>query len=429
MAEIFCGIVDAHRVRELAGIHAVVGIPETLELAEGLDELGAEHVGQQSRARLAVAVLAGERSAEGNHHVSGAIDKLAEFFYSFWSREVEVNTGVHAALAVVAVERAAEAVLGHELSDGAQIVAELRGRNGGVFPSLAAIGLAGHENHGAERGLAHMPNGSCFLGRADVRHRRGGPGLRGAGDGFGLGLRFFLGPRAHFDEQKTDSVRQAVEIAQRQTFAAHEIDQQIIEAFKADGLVFEGEGDGVGGEKGIAEAEHGEHAEGRAGDEVERGGDDVGAGAFRAHQRAGDVEVVFGQQLVEVVAGDAAGNARELFAHQGGVAVANAREARVDLAHAAAGADQRVQFCWRRCAHRHPGAVVENDVERFHVVDGFAAQQAVHAATVVADDAAEGAARMRGGVGRVGEVMKLGGVAQAVEHDAGLDARDPLRGV
>ena len=236
-------------------------------------------------------------------------------------------------------------------------------------------------------------------------------------------------PRAHLDQQKTNSFGQPVEIAQRETFAAHEIDEQIIEAFKADGLVVEGEWDGIGGEKGIVEAEHGEHAEGRAGGEIERGGDDVGAGTFRTHQRAGDVEVVFRQQLVEVVAGDAAGNARKLFAHQGGVAIANARQACVDLAYAAAGADQRVEFGRRRGADRHPGAVVENDVERFHVVDGFAAQQTVDAATVVADDAAEGAARMRGGVGRVGEVMNLGGVAQAVEHDARLNARDPLRGV
>ncbi len=91
--------------------------------------------------------------------------------------------------------------------------------------------------------------------------------------------------------------------------------------------MFEGERNGVGGEKRIAEAEHGEHAEGRAGGEIERGGDDVGAGALGADQRAGDMEVVFGQQLVEVVAGDAARNAGKLFADQGGVAVADAREA------------------------------------------------------------------------------------------------------
>ena len=95
----------------------------------------------------------------------------------FASCEVEVDARVHATLAVVAVERAAKAVLGHELADGAQIVAELGGRNRGVFPALPAIGLAGHEDHGAERGLAHVPDRGGFFRRADVRHRRGGPGL------------------------------------------------------------------------------------------------------------------------------------------------------------------------------------------------------------------------------------------------------------
>ena len=36
---------------------------------------------------------------------------------------------------------------------------------------------------------------------------------------------------------------------------------------------------------------------------------------------------------------------------------------------------------------------------------------------------------MRGGVGRVGEVMNFGGVAQAVEHDAGLNARESCLGI
>ena len=43
-------------------------------------------------------------------------------------------------------------------------------------------------------------------------------------------------------------------------------------------------------------------------------------------------------------------------------------------------------------------------------------------ATVVADHASEGAAAVRGGVGRVVEVMEFGGLAKAVEDDARLDA-------
>ena len=68
---------------------------------------------------------------------------------------------------------------------------------------------------------------------------------------------------------------QLVEILEGQALAAHEIDQQVVEAFEADGTVFERARDGVGGEECVVESQHREHAEGRAGGEVERGGDDV----------------------------------------------------------------------------------------------------------------------------------------------------------
>ena len=194
---------------------------------------------------------------------------------------------------------------------------------------------------------------ACRCGRP----ARTGQDCAGAGQGFGLGCASSAVQAPISTSRKPTPAGSCGEIAQGEALAAHEVDQQVVEAFEADGLVLESERDGVGGEKRIGEAQHGEHAEGRAGGEVERGGDDVGAGAFGADQRAGHVEVVFGQQLVEVVAGDAAGDAREFFADQGGVAVADAGEARVDLAHAAAGAD-RVRRArsggWRRrsCACR-----------------------------------------------------------------------------
>ena len=55
------------------------------------------------------------------------------------------------------------------------------------------------------------------------------------------------------------------------------------------------------------------------------------------------------------------------------------------------------------------------------VVDGLAAHQGVDAAGVVADHAADGAAAVGGGVGGEGEGEFFGGLADAVEHDAGLD--------
>src|SRR5271166_2688751 len=44
----------------------------------------------------------------------------------------------------------------------------------------------------------------------------------------------------------------------------------------------------------------------------------------------------------------------------------------------------------------------------------------MHAARIVADHAAEGAAVVRGGIGRKGEVMFLGCGAESIEHDSRL---------
>ena len=196
----------------------------------------------------------------------------------------------------------------------------------------------------------------------------------------------------------------------------------MVKALKADGLMFKSQRHGVGGEERIVEAQHREDSEGRAGGEVERGGDDVGAGALGADQGAGHIEVVFGEQLVKVVAGDTARNARKFFADEVGIFVADAGEASVDFALTAASTDLGRKFLGCSRAHGETGAVVEQHVERFHIVHDFAAHEPVDAATVVADHAAERAAGVRCRVGCVGQVVELGRVAKAVENDAGLDS-------
>ena len=184
MAEVLHRIVDAHGIGKLARIHPIVRIPERLEFAEGLDELGAKHFGEKRGARLAVAVFAGERTAERENDLGSAFDEFAKTANAFGAAEVEIYAHVNAALAVVAVERTAEAILAHEPGDGAEIFPELRGRNGGILPPLPTVGLARNKHHGAERRLAHMPHCPSFIGRANVSYGRRVPGLRRADQRF-----------------------------------------------------------------------------------------------------------------------------------------------------------------------------------------------------------------------------------------------------
>src|SRR5688500_18017548 len=70
--------VRLSRINRLSGIHAVIGIPKALELAECVHQLRAEHLRQECAARLAVAVLAGDRPAVIDDDVGRAIDELTK---------------------------------------------------------------------------------------------------------------------------------------------------------------------------------------------------------------------------------------------------------------------------------------------------------------------------------------------------------------
>src|ERR1700738_314269 len=74
-AEVFVGLVG---VDELAGVHAVGGVEDSLEGAEGFHQFFAEHFWEERAAGLAVAVFAGEGAAVGEGDVGGAVDELAE---------------------------------------------------------------------------------------------------------------------------------------------------------------------------------------------------------------------------------------------------------------------------------------------------------------------------------------------------------------
>ena len=149
-------------------------------------------------------------------------------------------------------------------------------------------------------------------------------------------LRFFSIPGAHFDQQESATRRQQPDIIDGQVLAPHEVHQHVVEAFQADGLVLQHERNRIGGKEGIGKRERGEHAERRAGAQIQRGRKHRDARAFAAHQSARYVKAVFGQQLVEVVAGDAARDAGKFLADELGVAIAQACQAGIDLAHAAA---------------------------------------------------------------------------------------------
>ncbi len=74
-------------------------------------------------------------------------------------------------------------------------------------------------------------------------------------------------------------------------------------------------------------------------------------------------------------------------------------------------------------------AIVGDYFQFFDVVVRLACHHRVDAAGVVANHAADGAAVVAGGIGREGEVMFFGGVAEVVEDNSGLNAGDAAFGI
>ena len=136
------------------------------------------------------------------------------------------------------------------------------------------------------------------------------------------------------------------------------------------------------------------------------------------------VKAAFGEQVVEVVSGNAARNIRKLAADLLAVAVGDGFESSVDFGAASAFANEAVEVVRAGRADVHALAAVSEDLQRLDIVVRLARHDRVHAAGVVADHASERAAVVGSGIGREGEMVLLGRRAKTVEDDAGFDARD-----
>ena len=230
-------------------------------------------------------------------------------------------------------------------------------------------------------------------------------------------------PRAELDEQRSFAERQQLELVETHAFGAKRIGYGVVESFEANRLVRQDGGHVIGRDERVGKSDAHETAERRACREAKRRFEHRHAGALAADQRTSHVEALFGQQLVKVVTGHAARDAREFFTDERGEPIADAFQAGVNLSLAAAGADDRLELGVARGADAHPRPVIQHHLERVDVVDGLSSHQGVHAARVVADHAAERATAVRRRIGRKRQVVHFGRITNAIEHDAGLHAR------
>src|SRR5690606_8300631 len=127
-------------------------------------------------ARLAVAVLAGERAAVADDDVGRALDELAVALDAAAAHEVEVDAAMDEALAEVAVEGRLIVELVHQAPEVPEVVAHAVRRDRRVLPAGPGGFQSGHERGRAEPRLAQLPQ-LVRRGAAVVeQHGRGAAG-------------------------------------------------------------------------------------------------------------------------------------------------------------------------------------------------------------------------------------------------------------
>ena len=241
--------------------------------------------------------------------------------------------------------------------------------------------------------------------------------------------RFGRGIAAELDHQPAPPRGQLCEVFQAQSPRTDAADDAVVQSFQRDRSELHHIGRCVGGAADIGEAEYRDRALLRTRYEPGLGLQRDGAGAFGADQCARDVEIVFRQQLIEVVTRDAPLDFRKASPNRLAVAVANVRQSAVNRGASVCGVDQMSKFFIRGGADPHADAVVGEDFQRVDVLDGLAGHDRVRAARIVADHTAQRATAVGGRVRAPGEPMPLGRVAQGVAHHAGFHSGHPSRGI
>ena len=402
----------------LPGFMRLRRIPDRLELAERGHQLRPEHARQQLGSRLAVAVLAGERTAVTDDQVGRLLDERAEGAQPLGRPEVELGAEVQAAVAEMAVEGPLEAETGDQRVQLAQVRAQALGRDGRVLPAGIGRRLARDDRGCAHRRLAQGPH-RLLPSRVDDHARSGRVRtVRPPARAFASASRGVSPPNST-SSQPPPFGRPPI-AGRFKRLAPAGLDQAIVEPLQSDRAGGHDLGRSIGRLEDVVEAKHQQGPAGRAGHEPNRRLQDRDARALGADERTGNVEAVLRQQRRQGEAGDQPRQLREALADQLLVPIPEGAEGAVDVAPRARLRAEPCQLVVRGPADRQTQPVVGEHVERLDVVARAAGHDRVGAAGVVAEHPAQGAAVVRGRVGPEGQAVAFGGGAQVVQDHARL---------
>ena len=284
----------------------------------------------------------------------------------------------------------------HQRVEVAQVAAEVGRRHGGVLPSRQPWRI--ESPRGKSRALlANPPEDGLLAAIGDVtmRHRlRCGDHPLGGGRQLGGIL------AGQLDVEVAVAGRQ---VRDRAGAVSHpvDLDDAGVEALAGHGPERQHRRHVVGGLGHARVAEHHEVALGGVLHEVDGGAEQHAEGALGAGHERGDVEPVLGEQVLEAVPGHLAAEGAHLGTHRGQAA--------------GDGGPQAFQRRRRRrdvAAQREPLPRRGDDVETGDVVGAAPVAECVVAAGVVADHAADGAARVARRVGPIPQAVRRGRALQ-----------------
>ena len=215
---------------------------------------------------------------------------------------------------------------------------------------------------------------------------------------------------------------------------ARTVEYHLVDELDGGRFVAQDAGGGLAGVVDGAEVQDGQRRHGGPLYQVDLGLSDDAQGSLGTDHHAGQVHRaaavgVVQDELVQVVAADAALNLGVGAVDLVLLLAGDAEDAPVDVTLEAGGADSGFQVGRTEFAEVGGGAVGEYDVQLLDVVQGLAVDDGVGAAGVVADAAADAGAVGRGGIGRVLQAVGAHLAGELVQDDAGLNASPLLFGV
>src|ERR1700687_423077 len=316
----------------------------------------------------------------------------------------------------------------HQLAQVAKVSAESVGPDRGIFETLPAQRFARNVCRHSQAGFADVPDAPrlAWVGeQAQVGRSRGA--IKRLHQMAGLRFGFLGSVGAEFDHQPATAFGQHGESVKVHALVAARVDHDVVKTFETDGSVLHDLRDVVGTDVNIGPSNDKQHARRRTFDQAAAGFENRDASAFGANQSARHVKAVFGEQVVEVVSGNAAWNVGKLAAGLLAIAVGEGLEAGGGLSAAAPFANEAVEVVGAGRANVHALAAVGEHFQRLDVVVRLAGHDRVHAAGVVADHAPERAAVVGSGIGRKGKMVLLSFGTERVENNSRLDPSNATR--